>query len=87
MLPKKAQRRVSEEKPFDPEGDGYDYETAIANGLEPDETGHWPSRAPNGQILKGKSHETFHMTVAGEKEAGYEIYKEKDGKYYSKKIK
>ena len=73
---------------FDPEGDGYDYETANASGITPDETGHWQSRDPfSGQILKGRKHKTFHLTEAGEKKMGYTIFKGKDGKYYSEKIK
>ena len=75
--------------PFDPEGKGYDYATATKYGLERDpDSGHFQSREPmTGQILKGKGHETFHLTEQGEKEAGYEIYKGPDGKYYSRKIK
>ena len=73
---------------FDPEGEGYDYETALKWGVTPDDSGHWPSREPNtGQILKGRKHKTYWMTEKGEKEAGYEIYKGKDGKYYSRKKK
>ncbi len=71
---------------FDPEGTGYDYESAKQAGISPDDTGHWASRDPKtGLILKGRGHETFHKTIAGEKEAGYEMTKGKDGRYYSKK--
>lgn len=71
---------------FDPEGEGYDYETAYKYGLQPDETGHWPSRVPQtGQILKGKKHKTWGLTEQGEKEAGYKIEK-RDDRYYSTKI-
>ena len=71
-------------KVFDPDGDGYDYETAEKAGLKPDETGHWPSRDPqSGQILKGKKHPTFYLTEKGEKEAGFKIHKGSDGRYYS----
>jgi len=70
--------------PFDPEGSGYDYATAIEYGITPDKTGHWPSRVPQtGQILKGRKHETFYKTIRGEDRAGYKIQKGKDGKYYS----
>ena len=70
--------------PFDPEGDGYDYQTAIAGGVKPDKTGHWPSRNPKtGQILKGKGHKTFNKTIKGEIDVGNEIFKGEDGKYYS----
>ena len=37
-----------------------------------------------GQLLKGQKHETYDKTVKGEKEAGYQIYKGQEGKYYSK---
>lgn len=69
--------------PFDPEGTGYDYESAKRYGIEPDETGHWPSRVPEtGLLLKGRKHETWYKTLAGEKKAGYSIEK-RDGRYYS----
>ncbi len=75
-------------KEFDPEGSGYDYATAEKNGITRDKSGHLPSRAPrSGQILKGRKHPTYHKTVSGEKSAGYGIYKGKNGRYYSRKIK
>ncbi len=68
---------------FDPEGSGYDYESAQKAGLSPDKTGHWPSRDPNtGLLLKGRGHETWYKTVQGEKEAGYEI-ETRGNRYYS----
>jgi hypothetical protein len=73
-------------KVFDPEGSGYDYETAKKFGIKPDESGHMPSRAPSGQILKGRKHKTYSKTEKGEKEAGYVIKKGKDDKYYSKPL-
>lgn len=70
---------------FDPEGDGYDYETAESAGLKPDETGHWPSRDPStGKLLKGRSHPTWSKTEEGERAAGYSIEKGEDGRYYSR---
>ena len=69
---------------FDPEGSGYDYETAIHYGIEPDEDNHWPSRVPEtGLLLKGRKHETFYKTVEAEEKLGYKIIKGKDGRYYS----
>lgn len=69
---------------FDPEGDDYDYETARSAGMGPDQTGHWSSRDPSsGLILKGRSHPSFDYTIKGEEEAGYEITKKDDGRYYS----
>ena len=66
---------------------GYDYETAIAAGAAPDETGHWQSRDPKtGRIFKGRRHPTIFLTREAEKEAGYKIYRKK-GLLYSKKIK
>jgi len=74
------------EPKFDPEGSGYDMETAKAAGLQPDETGHWPSRDPNtGLILKGHGHKTYNLTEEGEAKAGYKISKGEDGRYYSSK--
>jgi len=71
---------------FDPEGSGYDMRSALKSGMRRDETGHMGSRNPKtGQLLKGRKHPTFHKTVAGEKAAGYEIYKGDDGKFYSRK--
>ena len=71
-------------KPFDPEGDSYDYQTALKYGVLPDkETMHWQSREPKtGQILKGRRHPTFKMEEEAAKQLGYEIFKGKDGRYY-----
>ena len=72
--------------PFNPEGAGYDMETAKKYGLKPDKkTKHWQSREPTtGLLLKGRKHKTWGLLEQGEKEAGYEIYR-KDGRYYSRK--
>ena len=71
-------------KPFDPEGDGYDYKSARDAGLVPDETGHWESRHPRtGQILKGRKHDTYSLTVEDEEKLGNTIQKGYGGKYYS----
>ncbi len=79
-------KRFGVKKPFDPEGSGYDYHRARKAGIKRDATGHYQSRDPKtGQILKGRGHATFHKTVKGEKEAGYEIYKKSNGRYYSRK--
>ena len=79
---------MAKKKKFDPEGSGYDKNSAKACGLGPDNTGHWPSRCPGtGQILKGRKHKTWNKTLKGEKDAGYALYKKEDGKYYSKKVK
>uniref|UniRef100_A0A6M3KF02 Uncharacterized protein n=1 Tax=viral metagenome TaxID=1070528 RepID=A0A6M3KF02_9ZZZZ len=75
------------EEQFDPEGSGYDYKTAEKYGIKPDKTGHWQSREPNtGVLLKGRKHKTWPLTVQGEADAGYAIYK-KNNRYYSKPIK
>ena len=76
----------AKKKKFDPEGSGYDYDSAKKYGMTRDEkTKHWQSREPKtGLLLKGRGHKTWHKTVTGEEKAGYEIYK-KDGRYYSKK--
>ena len=72
--------------PFDPLGAGYDIKAAREAGMKRDETGRMASRSPSGQILKGMYHPTFRETIAGEKAAGYEIYKGDDGKLYSRKV-
>lgn len=72
------------EQPFDPMGTGYDYSTALREGLGMDETGHWPSRAPqSGQLLKGRQHPTYNLTEQGEAEAGYAIQTRADSRGYS----
>jgi len=73
--------------PFDPEGSGYDYESAMDAGLAPNpDTGHWPSRDPRtGLLLKGRRHHTWDLLEKGERDAGYEIYQNEDGRYYSRK--
>jgi hypothetical protein len=76
---KSPEKGVKAEKKY-----GYNYDAAIKAGLSPDSTGHWDSRDPStGKILKGRKHPTFYKTKAGEKKAGYKIYK-KDGEMYSK---
>jgi hypothetical protein len=75
-------------KRFNPNSNTYDYASARKAGLRADAEGHWPSRDPkSGLILKGRKHRTYAKTVAGEKKAGYEIYKGKDGRDYSRKKK
>ncbi len=83
---KKRKSSISEDSPkmerFEKKY-GYNYDSAIKSGIEPDETGHWPSRNPDtGEILKGRKHPTIHKTREGEKEAGYKI-KRRKGKLYS----
>ena len=69
---------------FDPEGSGYDYKAAEECGLEPDKSGHWPSRCTKtGQLLKGRKHETWDLLEKEEEEMKYIIFRGKDGKYYS----
>jgi hypothetical protein len=70
-------------KKFDPEGEGYDYESAMAAGLGPDIEGHWPSRDPiTGLLLKGKKHPTWNLLEKEEKRLGFKIIK-RNGRYYS----
>ena len=69
---KEADRaRLREERYGD---DKYDYDAARRAGLGPDETGHWPSRIPDGPneglILKSPDHDTFSETVEKEKALG-----------------
>ena len=88
-MPKKRKRGMLPSE-FDPEGDGYDMDTAVKAGMQPDPvTKHWSSRVPNGPdeglLLKGKKHHTWDLLEKGEAEAGYEIYKDKNGRYRSRK--
>lgn len=84
-LSRMADTEVAEPPAFDPEGTGYDDASAAQYGLAADETGHFPSRVPQtGLLLKGRGHKTWPLTVAGEEEAGYEIHKGQDGRYYSR---
>lgn len=86
QLGKQLQQRAPRPQSFDPEGSGYDYESARKAGLSPDETGHWQSRDPQtGLLLKGRKHETWDLLEQGEREAGYEISRGKGGRYYSHK--
>lgn len=89
LSPSQLRRREMQAMaPFDPEGSGYDYKTAIESGLTPGKDGHWPSRSPkSGQLLKGMKHKTADKMLKGEKKAGYEVYQGKDGRYYSRKKK
>ena len=70
---------------FDPEGTGYDSDTAREAGLEPDETGHWGSLDPRtGMLLKGMKHKTIQKTIDVERKLGNKIVK-RGKRYYSTK--
>ena len=76
-----------ESQPFDPEGDGYDYDQARAAGMEPGEDGHWQSREPNsGLQLKGRKHPTFDKAIETDRRMGYGLEKQ-NGRYYTKPMK
>jgi len=80
-------------KPFDPEGAGYDYESAVMAGQAPSPIDqHWSSRVGQGVneglLLKGRNHPTFYKTLEGEKAAGYDVYNSPaTGRYYSRAIR
>lgn len=78
---------------WDAEGGGYDLETAKADGMEPDETGHMGSVVPvssrevesgvpegSYRMLKGKGHPTWDKAVEAEEARGFQI--KKIGQYY-----
>ena len=77
-------------EPFNPEGNGYDYVSAVEAGMKPLEDGpdkgHWESRigsGPNeGLLLKGKKHKTWKALKAGEEAEGNKIIT-KNGRWYS----
>lgn len=73
---------------FDPESDGYDYQSAIDSGDKPDEqTKHWSSLDPRtGMVLKGRNHPTWDMMVDEETKLGNSVIKADDGRYYSVKL-
>jgi hypothetical protein len=70
-------------EPFDPESEGFDYDTAIEAGDIP-VGGHWGSLDPRtGMVLKGRQHETWNLMEEEERRRGNRIIKKKDGRYYS----
>jgi hypothetical protein len=69
---------------FDPEGKGYDYQTAISANMVPPAGQHWQTRNPKtGQVLKGRKHETFIPAWREDRSMDYGWFKGSDGKYYS----
>ena len=67
--------------------DGYDYWNALRYGVQRQGMmgGHMGSRVPQtGLLLKSENHPTFPLTVRGEEEAGYEIFRGVDGRLYSR---
>jgi len=86
----------SKEKKFNAEESDYDYVTAEASGMKPDNTGHWGSvtnasiedkkkyKLPDESyiILKGKKHRTWNLMEKAEEERGFKIVKHGD-RYYS----
>ena len=88
-MPDLLDRTAKQKTAFDPEGTGYDDATAKKYGYKPtlgaDGKMHMQSRSPEtGLLLKGRKHKTWDLLVKGEEEAGYEIYKGEDGRYYSR---
>jgi hypothetical protein len=90
-----ATRRPSEGDPssqgewglghFDPEGSGYDDETAAKAGMQRGPSGHMSSReAKTGLLLKGRKHDTWDLLMEGEVVMGHQVYKHTaTGRYYS----
>ena len=70
---------------FNPEGSGYDMETALDAGLTRDEIGHMGSLDPRtGMVLKGKSHESWNPMVQKEMSLGNTVEYDPDkGRYFS----
>ena len=73
---------------FDPQGRGYDSDTARLAGLTAkpvpdDDVPHWPSRDPvTGMVLKGRNHPTFDLGVEHDRQEGYGL-EMRDGRYYT----
>ena len=79
---------VIRKKKFDPEGEGFDDEGFEKSGGRADSKGKKSSRDPKtGLIFKGRKHPTFHKTLEAEKKLGFEVFKGKDGRYYSRRKK
>ena len=70
---------------FNPEGSGYDMETALDAGLTRDEIGHMGSLDPRtSMVLKGKSHESWNPMVQTEMSLGNTVEYDPDkGRYFS----
>lgn len=64
---------------------GYDYKTADKYKIKADSSGHMPSIADNGQLLKAKSHPTIKKTIKTEKVLGNKIFKVKGKRYTAPK--
>jgi len=70
--------------PFKPDGDTYDYQTALMKGFSPDKSGHWQSIDPEtGMLLKGINHPTINKTLEAEKNLGNVLVQDADLRYYS----
>jgi hypothetical protein len=54
---------------------GYDYKTANKYKIKADSSGHMPSIADNGQLLKAKNHPSIKKTIKTEKVLGNKIFK------------
>ena len=71
---------------FDPNGTGYDDETADWEGMEAAQTPDGPhgySRVPRtGMLLKGRNHPTFDKGVEEDRRLGYGL-EMRDGRYYT----
>ena len=77
-----VRQQILEQAPpaFDPEGTGYDYDTAKEYGLAPGTTGRVPD---TGMLLKGNQHPSFQQTLEGEAAMGNEVVQGEDGRYYT----
>jgi hypothetical protein len=77
-----VRQQILEQAPpaFDPEGTGYDYDTAKEYGLAPGTTGRVPD---TGMLLKGNQHPSFQRTLEGEAAIGNEVVQGEDGRYYT----
>lgn len=53
---------------------GYDYKTANKYKIKADSSGHMPSIADNGQLLKAKNHPSIKKTIKTEKVLGNKIF-------------
>ena len=84
----KDQVELAEPEPeFDPHGEGYDYKTAEAYGIEPSDEGYsvglFDRDPESGRVLRGVNHPDFPSTIQAENDSGRVVYRGDDGNVYS----
>ena len=82
---------LTRSKPKEYEGDAVNtdsYHTWVWHPEVKDYKRHGSSLDPeSGKVLKGRKHPTYHLTEKEEKRRGSQIFKSKDGRYYSREVR